>query len=194
MSCGPTHQFDHDCQYPAPSTLKYAVADSALAIMAKALGHDADASTLNARGQNYRNLFDPSIGFFRPRDSGGAWVSPYNPTDGGHKFHEAGAYQYQWMVPQHRPHQVGQRGVRLLPPPPRPPTPPPGSTSSGCTAGEHLAERTCARPLRTVAGPHRLSSPVRTRDPVTRIRVTGVTSPGPPVSLPPRRHAPVCPP
>ncbi|MFC4131864.1 GH92 family glycosyl hydrolase [Hamadaea flava] len=100
VSCSPTHSFDNDCQYPASSTLEYAVADSALAIMARSLGNTADADLLNARGQNYRNLFDPSIGFFRPRNASGAWQSPYSPTDGAHKFHEAGAYQYQWLVPQ----------------------------------------------------------------------------------------------
>ena len=34
--------------------------------MARALGNTADADMFNARGQNYRKLFDPSIGFFRP--------------------------------------------------------------------------------------------------------------------------------
>ncbi|MGI5238961.1 GH92 family glycosyl hydrolase [Dactylosporangium sp. CA-139066] len=98
--CSPTNQFDHDCQYPSSATLEYAAADSALAIMARSLGHTADADALQARGQNYRNLFDPSIGFFRPRNANGGFASPYSPTDGAHTFHEAGAYQYQWLVPQ----------------------------------------------------------------------------------------------
>ena len=100
VSCSPTHLFDNDCQYPASSTLEYAAADSSLAIMARALGSTADADMFNARGQNYRNLFDPSIGFFRPRNANGTWLSPFNPTDGAHEFHEGGAYQYQWLVPQ----------------------------------------------------------------------------------------------
>jgi predicted alpha-1,2-mannosidase len=100
VRCTPTHEFDHDCQYPASATLEYAVADSALALMARALGHAEDATVLAARGQHYRNLFDGSIGFFRPRDADGTWQTPYDPRDGAHKFHEAGAYQYQWLVPQ----------------------------------------------------------------------------------------------
>ncbi|GAA2591143.1 hypothetical protein GCM10010399_21970 [Dactylosporangium fulvum] len=100
VTCNPTAQFDHDCQYPSSATLEYAAADSSLALMARALGNNTDADLLNARGQNYRNLFDPSIGFFRPRNANGAWGSPYSPTDGSHTFHEAGAYQYQWLVPQ----------------------------------------------------------------------------------------------
>ncbi|MER7004206.1 GH92 family glycosyl hydrolase [Dactylosporangium sp. NPDC000555] len=100
VTCNPTALFDHDCQYPSSATLEYAAADSALAIMARSLGHTADADLLAARGQNYRNLFDPSIGFFRPRNAGGVFATPYSPTDGAHTFHEAGAYQYQWLVPQ----------------------------------------------------------------------------------------------
>ena len=100
MTCNPQASFDHDCQYPSSSTLEYAAADSALAIMARALGNTADADLFEARGQNYRNLFDPSIGFFRPRNANGVWGTPYSPTDGSHTFHEAGAYQYQWLVPQ----------------------------------------------------------------------------------------------
>jgi predicted alpha-1,2-mannosidase len=52
------------------------------------------------RGQSYRNLWDASIGHFRPRTTAGAFVDPYNPVDAGHQFHEGGAYQYQWLVPQ----------------------------------------------------------------------------------------------
>jgi hypothetical protein len=110
VSCTPTHSFDHDCQYPASATLEYAAADSSLAIMSRALGRTADADMFNARGQNYRKIFDPGIGFFRPRDANGAWLSPYGPTDGAHKFHEAGAYQYQWLVPQDPQGLIGLLG------------------------------------------------------------------------------------
>jgi predicted alpha-1,2-mannosidase len=110
VSCSPAHLFDNDCQYPASSTLEYAAADSSLAIMAQALGNTADAAMFNARGQNYRNIFDSSTGFFRPRNANGTWLSPYSPTDGAHKFHEAGAYQYQWLVPQDPDGLIGLLG------------------------------------------------------------------------------------
>ena len=99
-SCGAINPIDTDCGYPASATLEYAVSDSALAIMAAGLGNTSDAELFKARGQGYRKLFDPSIGVFRPKDSSGTFISPYNPTDGAHKFHESGAYQYQWLVPQ----------------------------------------------------------------------------------------------
>ncbi|MFI5915884.1 GH92 family glycosyl hydrolase [Dactylosporangium sp. NPDC051541] len=108
--CTPTNSFDHDCQYPSSSTLEYAASDSALSIMARALGHTADADQLAARGQNYRNLFDPSIGFFRPRNANGVFAPTYSPTDGAHTFHEAGAYQYQWLVPQDPDGLIGLLG------------------------------------------------------------------------------------
>ncbi|TQK50767.1 putative alpha-1,2-mannosidase [Streptomyces sp. SLBN-118] len=110
MTCTPNNEYDKDCEHPASATLEYAVADASLAIMARALGHSDDANTLAARGQNYRSLFDNSLGFFRPRNSDGAWVSPYNPTDGAHQFHEAGAYQYQWLVPQDPTGLIGLLG------------------------------------------------------------------------------------
>ncbi|MET9666426.1 GH92 family glycosyl hydrolase [Streptomyces sp. NPDC006475] len=91
---------DNDCNHPASATLEYAAADASLALMAKGLGHGADARMFAGRGQWYRNLWDSSMGQFRPRTSQGTWVTPYDPVEAGHQFHEGGAYQYQWLVPQ----------------------------------------------------------------------------------------------
>jgi predicted alpha-1,2-mannosidase len=91
---------DNDCVHPASATLEYALADAALAVMAKALGRTADARMFAERGQSYRNLWDPSIRQFRPRNTDGSWVTPYDPVEAGKQFHEGGAYQYQWLVPQ----------------------------------------------------------------------------------------------
>ncbi|MFI1393677.1 GH92 family glycosyl hydrolase [Streptomyces sp. NPDC020681] len=91
---------DNDCNHPASATLEYAAADASLALMARALGHDKDARMLAARGQWYRNLWDSSISQFRPRTAQGTWMTPYDPVEAGHQFHEGGAYQYQWLVPQ----------------------------------------------------------------------------------------------
>ncbi len=91
---------DNDCRHPASATLEYAAADASLALMAKGLGHTADARLFAARGQWYRNLWDSSIKQFRPRTVDGTWLTPYDPVEAGHQFHEGGAYQYQWLVPQ----------------------------------------------------------------------------------------------
>ncbi|QKV78017.1 GH92 family glycosyl hydrolase [Amycolatopsis sp. Hca4] len=91
---------DNDCEHPASATMEYAAADASLALMARGLGHQADARMFADRGQWYRNLWDSSIQQFRPRTTEGTFVTPYNPVDAGHQFHEGGAYQYQWLVPQ----------------------------------------------------------------------------------------------
>ncbi|MFF3397573.1 GH92 family glycosyl hydrolase [Streptomyces sp. NPDC002659] len=91
---------DNDCSHPASATLEYAAADASLALMAGGLGHRADAKVFAARGRWYRNLWDSSIGQFRPRTTQGTWVTPYDPVGAGHQFHEGGAHQYQWLVPQ----------------------------------------------------------------------------------------------
>ncbi|GAA2695714.1 MULTISPECIES: GH92 family glycosyl hydrolase [Actinosynnema] len=91
---------DNDCAHPASATLEYAAADAALALMAEGLGQKEDARTFAARGKWYRNLWDSGTKHFRPRTQDGTWLAPYDPVEAGHQFHEGGAYQYQWLVPQ----------------------------------------------------------------------------------------------
>jgi predicted alpha-1,2-mannosidase len=91
---------DNDCAHPASATLEYAAADAALALMAEGLGHTSDAQALASRGQSYRNLWDSDTGTFRPRTREGAFVTPYEPAYAGGAFHEGGAFQYAWLVPQ----------------------------------------------------------------------------------------------
>ena len=91
---------DNDCVHPASATLEYAAADAALALMARGLGHQDDARMFAEHGQWYRNLWDSTLGQFRPRTTDGTWLTPYDPVEASHQFHEGGAYQYQWLVPQ----------------------------------------------------------------------------------------------
>jgi predicted alpha-1,2-mannosidase len=101
---------DNDCVHPASATLEYSAADAALAIMAKGLGKQADAKLFADRGQWYRNLWNSATGQFQPRTTAGTFVTPYNPVDAGQQFHEGGAYQYQWLVPQDPAGLVGLMG------------------------------------------------------------------------------------
>ncbi len=94
------HGGDNDCVHPASATLDYSAADAALSLMAKGLGRQQDAKMFAERGRWYRNLWDSTISTFRPRMADGSWLTPYNPVDASHAFHEGGAYQYQWLVPQ----------------------------------------------------------------------------------------------
>jgi predicted alpha-1,2-mannosidase len=100
---------DNDFQHGASATLEYALADAALGGMARDLGHSADARRYLARGQNYRNLFDPATGFFRARGSDGVFTGPSDPA-AGVGFHEGTAWQYMWLVPQDLPGLVGLIG------------------------------------------------------------------------------------
>jgi predicted alpha-1,2-mannosidase len=101
-----------DCSHPASATLEYAAADGALALMARALGHTADARLLARRAEGYRTLWDRRLRVFRPRRRDGRWLAPYDPRTGAGQFHEGGAYQYQWLVPQDPAGLVGLLGGR----------------------------------------------------------------------------------
>jgi predicted alpha-1,2-mannosidase len=103
---------DNDCQHPASATLEYSAADAALSLMASGLGHAADARLFAGRGQWWRNLWDVSIQQFRPRTVDGTWLTPYDPVAADEQFHEGGAYQYQWLVPQDPAGLVDQMGGR----------------------------------------------------------------------------------
>lgn len=87
-------------------TLEWALADSDLSQVAAALGHSADAADLATFAHSYRNEFDPSTGFFRPRLADGSWMTPFDPAHDtapwmdGLGYDEASAWKYLWLVPQ----------------------------------------------------------------------------------------------
>ncbi|SHG96016.1 alpha-1,2-mannosidase, putative [Jatrophihabitans endophyticus] len=91
---------DSDCNNPSSATLEYSAADAALSVMARKLGHAKDATTFAQRGRWYRNLWDARIQQFHPRNADGSFLSPFDPVSGNEQFHESGAYQYTWLVPQ----------------------------------------------------------------------------------------------
>jgi predicted alpha-1,2-mannosidase len=103
---------DNDCVHPASATQEYAAADAALSLMAAGLGHQADARLFARRGQAYRNLWDRTTKQFRPRTTAGVWLTPYDPLDAAHAFHEGGAHQYRWLVPQNPADLVSLLGGR----------------------------------------------------------------------------------
>ncbi len=100
---------DNDFQHGPSATLEYALADAALGGMAQSLGHTADARRYLARGQNYRSILDPDTGFFRARDTDGAFTGPADPAQSV-GFHEGTSWQYMWLVPQDVPGLVGLIG------------------------------------------------------------------------------------
>ncbi len=65
-------------------TLEYDYNDWAVAHVAKKVGEDTDASVLVERSRNYRNYYDKSVGFLRPKFENGKWAIPFDPIDMGH--------------------------------------------------------------------------------------------------------------
>ena len=85
-------------------TLEYAYDDWCIAQVAKKLNHMDDFNTFNKRGQSWKNVFDSTVGFARPKNSDGQWVASFNPynqkTDGRNAYTEGNAWQHSWFVPQ----------------------------------------------------------------------------------------------
>ena len=86
------------------SSLETAYDDYAAADMATLLGKTEDAEYFARRADFYKNLFDPSTKFMRPRMADGSWRSPFNPSQVGHAessggdYTEGNAWQYTWHV------------------------------------------------------------------------------------------------
>ncbi|MGX1509664.1 GH92 family glycosyl hydrolase [Streptomyces collinus] len=96
---------DSDYDHGASATLEYALSDAMLSRVARDLGHDQDAKRYAERAQSYRDVFDPSTGFFRARDAEGAFTGPADPAQ-SEGFHEGTSWQYQWLVPQDLPGMI----------------------------------------------------------------------------------------
>jgi predicted alpha-1,2-mannosidase len=83
------------------NTLEYAYSDWCMAQLAKALGLREDFEKYSARAQAYRHVFDPSVGWFRPRNANGSWQEW--PENGrlreGYGCIESNPYQQGWFVP-----------------------------------------------------------------------------------------------
>lgn len=84
--------------------LEVAFNDWCVASMAKKMNKKDDFEYFSNRASYYKNLFDPSIGFFRAKDDAGNWIEPFSPLkyggNGGYPFTEGNGWQYLWYVPQ----------------------------------------------------------------------------------------------
>ncbi len=80
-------------------TLEYAYDDWCIAQMAQKLGQTKDVSYYNKRAQSYKNMFDASTGFMRPRKNGN-WLTPFEASEVNNHFTEANSWQYSFFVPQ----------------------------------------------------------------------------------------------
>jgi len=94
---------------PASTMLEYCLSDWALAQMAGNFGKDDDYREFSRRAGFYRNLFDTTSLFIRPRLRDGSWLTPFDPLrtegsgswtgSGGPGYVEGNAWHYTWFVP-----------------------------------------------------------------------------------------------
>lgn len=85
----------------ASLTLEYAYDDWTIYNAAKRMGREDIAQQYEKRALNYRNLFDPSLGFARPRYTDGRWKENFSllKTD-NEGFIEGNSWNYSFHVPQ----------------------------------------------------------------------------------------------
>lgn len=84
-------------------TMEYAYDDYALAQLSKKLGFDADYKSLMKRADNYKNVFDPVVGFVRGRMQNGNWTKVFDPDVRQTYITEGTPRQYTFYVPQDVP-------------------------------------------------------------------------------------------
>jgi predicted alpha-1,2-mannosidase len=80
-------------------TLEFAYDDWCIAQVTKNLENVPDYKQYIRQAQYYKNIYDSSTGFMRPKINN-AWYSPFNPTEVTFHFTEANAWQYNFYVPQ----------------------------------------------------------------------------------------------
>ncbi|MDE1175046.1 MAG: GH92 family glycosyl hydrolase [Edaphobacter sp.] len=66
---------------------------------AQLIGKQAEAQELLAYAGNYRNLFDPSVGFMRGKYEDGRWRAPFRPDEEYDEYVESDAWQASFAVP-----------------------------------------------------------------------------------------------
>jgi predicted alpha-1,2-mannosidase len=98
----------------AATTLEYAWDDAAMADLAARLGHKDDAARFGKRALNYRNVFDPTIGFVRGRTADGKWITPFDPAEPYYNFmmKEASGWSTLWLAPQDVQGMINELGGR----------------------------------------------------------------------------------
>ncbi len=82
-------------------TLEYAYNDWCIAQIAKKVGVSEIENTFLERANYYQNVFDPTIGFMRPKLTDGSFRQDFDPMDThGQGFIEGNAWNYGLYVPQ----------------------------------------------------------------------------------------------
>jgi predicted alpha-1,2-mannosidase len=85
-----------------PTLLEYDTQDLALSFFARALGDTGDADMLQARANNWQNVFNLSNNLLNGRNQDGSFVPGVTPTSTT-RYVEGTAYEYLWNVPNNYP-------------------------------------------------------------------------------------------
>lgn len=80
-------------------TLEYAYQDYALAQLAKKMGKTTDYELFMNRAKNYKNIWNPELGWMWNRTLDGKWAEPVDILRYDHGWEEGNAAQYVWFVP-----------------------------------------------------------------------------------------------
>lgn len=80
-------------------TLEYAYDDWCIAKMASLMGDEENFGKYISRAQNFKNIFNPEVGFMQSKMNGG-WTNGFDPAEVNFNFTEANSWQYSMFVPQ----------------------------------------------------------------------------------------------
>lgn len=88
---------------PVSNTVAYAYDDWTVGQMAKALGKESDYKQFTKRAFNYRNVFDPEVGYVRRKNRDSTWVPGFRKFGDvawlGSGYVEGNSWQYTYFVP-----------------------------------------------------------------------------------------------
>jgi predicted alpha-1,2-mannosidase len=105
---------------PVSNTLEYAFDDWCVAQMAKSLGKTDHYKYFMNRSQYYKNVYDHTTGYVRPKYRGGPWLKDFVPivkaagkedNFGGKDYVEGNAWQFSWFVPHDVPGLIDMMGL-----------------------------------------------------------------------------------
>lgn len=96
------HSFEK--RQPVAVTLGTSYDQWCLSVIAEKLGKKAEAKHYLECSYNYRNIYNPSTGFFHPKDKNGNWIEPfdyrYSGGQGAREYYgENNGWIYRWDVP-----------------------------------------------------------------------------------------------
>jgi predicted alpha-1,2-mannosidase len=92
-------------------TLELAYNDWCIAEMAKKTGNPSVENEFRIRSEYFRNVYDPTIGYMRPKLSDGSFRKDFDPLDThGQGFIEGNAWNYGLYVPQQLDEMISMMG------------------------------------------------------------------------------------